>query len=32
MLKQVFKIQHEQIQGMVASRNQLTTAFTLQDP
>ena len=32
MLKEVFKIQHEQIQGMVASQNQLATAITLPEP
>ena len=32
MLKEVFKIQHEQIQGMVASQNQLATAIALPEP
>ena len=32
MLKEVFKIQHEQIQGMVASQNQLATAIALLEP
>ena len=32
MLKQVFKIQHKQIQGMVGSQNQLATAIALQEP
>ena len=29
MLKEVFKIQHQQIQGMVASQNPLATAISL---
>ena len=29
MLKEVYKIQHQQIQGMVASQNQLATAISL---
>ena len=32
MPKEVFKIQHEQIQGIVASQNQLATAVALQEP
>ena len=32
MLREVLKIQHEQIQGMVASQNQLATAIALPEP
>ena len=32
MLKEVFKIQHEQIQGMVASQHHLATAIALTEP
>ena len=32
MLREVLKIQHEQIQGIVASQNQLATTISLQDP
>ena len=32
MLKEVFKIQHEQIQGMVASQHHLATAIALPEP
>ena len=32
VLKEVFKIQHELIQGMVASQNRLATAIALPEP
>ena len=32
MLKEVFKIQHEQIQGMVASQHHLATAIAIPEP